>query len=161
MATPSRRPRRTSRHIRIVPLSAHDAFHLFIEGLPKWWPHRTPFDQGPLKVEGKKGGRIFATLPDGTASAWARITAWDPGARLGLLWHPGMSEADGDSVEVRFRQLDTGTEVTVTHTISHRGQFPHLSVTHATGEAIPPTPRPKPRRQTAPCAPCPAPKRAA
>ncbi len=122
----------------VVPLTPHAAFDLFTEDLPAWWPvSRHSLSGGRLRMDARTGGKITEDLPDGTKAAWARITAWQPGTRLGLLWHPGEDEEDGTLVDVRFRALGTGTEVTVEHALPGTGGLtasratPALSTAHA------------------------------
>ncbi|MEM8979339.1 MAG: metalloregulator ArsR/SmtB family transcription factor [Pseudomonadota bacterium] len=106
----------------VVPLTPQAAFELFTQDLARWWPlHSHSLSAADktlpkaVTVDLKEGGQILETKPDGTKSAWARITAFEPGNHLALDWHVGRDEADATQVELRFLPHPEGCEVTLRH----------------------------------------------
>ena len=106
----------------VVPVNQDEAFRIFTADLAHWWPvqsHSLSAGKKALpkdvEVEPREGGQILETLPDGTKSAWARITTWAPGQRLALNWHVGREEADATTLDVRFLPHPAGCEVHLTH----------------------------------------------
>lgn len=102
------------------------AFKVFTEEMDLWWM------RGPInfwsdaarvvevRCEPGVGGRIIEVLDDpasGEVFERARITLWEPSARLGWA-----SELDDVETEVRFAPIDGGTRVTVEHFVPTGGQ---------------------------------------
>ena len=112
----------TARPIRksvTVPLAPDAAFDLFTAGLDRWWPKDTHSLSGSaaarVRVEPREGGQVIEVKPDGTEAPWARVTRWEPGARLGLAWHVGRDEAEHTDLEVTFTATGDGTRVDLEH----------------------------------------------
>lgn len=106
----------------IVPLPPAEAFRLFTQDLPRWWPvatHSLSAADGDLPtdvvVDPRVGGQITEVKPDGHHIPWARITRWDPGAAFGARWHVGRDEAEATDLLVIFTPTDTGTHIELTH----------------------------------------------
>lgn len=108
-----------------VAVDPATAFRAFTEEMDLWWlrgPINFWSDGGrvvEVRCEPGVGGRIIEVLDDpaaGTVLERARITRWEPGARLG--WD---SAVDDVQTEVRFDPIDGGTRVTVEHVIPAGG----------------------------------------
>lgn len=105
-----------------VPLRPDEAFRLFAERMEEWWPldtHSLSAGRGEvplgLRIEGREGGHIVETKPDGSEGIWGRIEAWEPGRRLAISWHVGRAPEEATRIEVVFRPTDTGTRIELTH----------------------------------------------
>lgn len=107
-----------------VGVDPKTAFEAFTEELDLWWV-RGPinhFDGGramAMRCEPGIGGRLLEVYDDSTGDALelARITDWEPGARL--AWR---SSVDDVSTEVRFDATEHGTIVRVTARIPAGGE---------------------------------------
>lgn len=106
-----------------VAVDPETAFEVFTEELDCWWI------QGPInffdtarahsmRMEPGVGGRIIEVHDEQTGDGLelARLTVWEPGARV--AW---TSSLDDVEIEVRFVKCAGGTEVTVTATIPEGG----------------------------------------
>ncbi len=105
-----------------VPLTPEAAFELFTAKLADWWPMASHSlsayeDALPLAVivEPRLGGQILETKTDGSVHPWGKVTAWEPPARLGLLWHVGRPETEATRIDIRFAPHAEGTTVTLVH----------------------------------------------
>jgi len=108
-----------------VEVDPATAFKAFTEEMDLWW-ERGPInfwsDGGrvvEVRCEPGVGGRIIEILDDpaaGTVFERARITLWEPGARLGWA-----SSTDDVQTEVSFERIEGGTRVTVTHVVPAGG----------------------------------------
>ena len=101
------------------------AFKAFTEEMDLWWlrgPINFWSDGGrvvEVRCEPGAGGRIIEVLDDpasGTVFERARITLWEPGARLGWV-----SSTDDVQTEVSFAPIEGGTRVTVRHVVPAGG----------------------------------------
>jgi uncharacterized glyoxalase superfamily protein PhnB/uncharacterized protein YndB with AHSA1/START domain len=102
------------------------AFRAFTEEMDLWWmrgPINFWSDGGrvvEVRCEPGVGGRILEILDDsdtGDVLERARITSWEPGARL--AWSSSLDDVE---TEVRFVPVAGGTRVTVEHVIPAGGQ---------------------------------------
>ncbi len=88
-------------------------FSVWTTRLSAWWPrnHTTSGDHDATVVlEPRLGGRIFERATDGREIDWGEITAWEPPARFGYLWHIGRTREDATDVSVSF--VDDGDGAT-------------------------------------------------
>lgn len=107
-----------------VTVDPETAFEAFTAELDLWWV-RGPinhFDAGrtaAMRCEPGVGGRLLEVYDDsaGDALELARVTGWEPGARL--AWR---SSLDDVSTEVTFERSDRGTIVRVTARIPAGGE---------------------------------------
>lgn len=103
-----------------VALGLEPAFRRFTEGIAGWWPLATHSVSGAADascaIEGRIGGRIVETGPDGAEHLWGTVTAWEPPRRLAFTWHPGRTADAHQEVEVTFRPAGEGTRVELVHT---------------------------------------------
>lgn len=103
----------------VVPGTPDRAFELFTARIATWWPLRTHSiaqqDAVACGIEPHVGGDVYEVARDGTRCTWGHVLAWDPPHSLTLYWHPGMDEAVGQEVEVRFTAVDQGTRVDLEH----------------------------------------------
>jgi uncharacterized glyoxalase superfamily protein PhnB len=99
------------------------AFTVFTEEIDCWWV------QGPInfhdssraywkRIEPGVGGRVLEVYDDasGEGLELARITAWEPGARL--AWQSSLDDVE---IDIRFDETDGGTVVRVRATILEEG----------------------------------------
>jgi uncharacterized glyoxalase superfamily protein PhnB len=106
-----------------VAVDPATAFTVFTEEVDCWWV------QGPInfydssraygtRIEPGVGGRIVEVYDDATGEGLelARITVWEPGARLG--WHSALDDVE---IDVRFDESGDGTVVRVQATIPEGG----------------------------------------
>ncbi|MGH9212109.1 MAG: VOC family protein [Acidimicrobiales bacterium] len=109
-----------------VSVDPATAFKAFTDEIDLWWvrgPINFWADAGrvvEVRCEPGVGGRIVEVLdrPDsGDVFERARITLWEPGARLGWA-----SSVDDVETQVRFLPTSGGTRVTVEHRIPDGGQ---------------------------------------
>ncbi|MEL6548931.1 MAG: metalloregulator ArsR/SmtB family transcription factor [Pseudomonadota bacterium] len=105
-----------------VPLPPEEAFELFTNGLPTWWPVESHSlsaqdDATPKRVtiEDRECGLIEETKRDGTRHPWGTFTAWEPGRRVAIRWHVGRPEDEATFIDVRFEAQPNGTRVTLIH----------------------------------------------
>jgi uncharacterized protein YndB with AHSA1/START domain len=103
----------------VVPWAPSAAFRRFTEGIGEWWPLQThSVSRSPdatAAVEGRVGGRLYETAPDGAEHLWGTVTTWDPPRRLAFTWHPGRDADTRQEVEITFRPEGDGTRVDLVH----------------------------------------------
>jgi uncharacterized protein YndB with AHSA1/START domain len=107
----------------LVPLAPGPAFDLFTRRMAEWWPLGThSVSANALKaraagviVPPEVGAMVLETLADGTTAPWGTITAFEPGRRFAMTWHPGHDAGRATLVSVAFAVEGAGTRVTLTH----------------------------------------------
>lgn len=97
------------------------AFDTFTNEIDAWWVRGAInfFDAAraiEMKIEPGVDGRVLEVY-DGDALELGRITAWEPGARLGYR-----SSVDDSEIDVRFESVEGGTRVRVTQTLVPGGE---------------------------------------
>jgi mannose-6-phosphate isomerase-like protein (cupin superfamily) len=105
-----------------VALDPAAAFAVFTQEIGRWWR------PGPInwydsaraidiRFEPGVGGRWLEIYDHAGADVLeiGRITVWEPGVRLVLLYRDGGYELDGTEVEVQFAPIPGGTRVTLEH----------------------------------------------
>lgn len=109
-------------HSVTVAATPETAFETFTAGMDRWWPgHRHSVSAGKgetpkeLVFEPKLGGAIYEIMPDGTRCDWGVVELWEPGRRFAMSWHPGEGPEVHTRVEVSFRGVEDGCEVTLVH----------------------------------------------
>jgi uncharacterized protein YndB with AHSA1/START domain len=99
--------------------SAEHAFATWTSGISTWWPkdHTVTGQEGlEVVLEPGVGGRIYERTPTGAEHEWGQVTAWEPPARLGYLWHLRSDRARATDVEIRFIALgEDHTRVEIEH----------------------------------------------
>ncbi|HEX6683088.1 MAG TPA: SRPBCC family protein [Candidatus Limnocylindrales bacterium] len=103
-----------------VPCPPERAFDLFTQQISAWWPLAThSVGLSPdcrVEMDGRVGGHITETLPDGATTSWGTLTAWEPPSRVAFTWHPGRDPDEATEVQVVFKPAaDSGTVVTLVH----------------------------------------------
>ncbi|MBV9157436.1 MAG: SRPBCC domain-containing protein [Acidobacteriaceae bacterium] len=113
-----------------VECPIEDAFYLFTEHFAEWWPlasHSITGDEAETcAIEPWAGGKVFERTRLGEELEWGIVTAWEPPKRVEFTWHPATNHEDDQKVEIKFRTVAYGTEITVTHhgwdaAATHRG----------------------------------------
>jgi hypothetical protein len=103
----------------VVPLSAEDAFDLFVRRLPEWWPLAARSvslaDAESCHVEPHVGGRLYERARSGAEHTWGRFKVVEVGRRAVFSWHPGVPEGAATEVEVTFVAEGPSTRVDVLH----------------------------------------------
>ncbi|HEY7471082.1 MAG TPA: SRPBCC family protein [Gemmatimonadota bacterium] len=103
-----------------VPWTPEAAFRRFTAGIAEWWPLAThgvsESAEAGVAIEGRVGGRIVETGPDGAEHVWGTVTAWEPPRRVAFTWHPGRPADMRQDVSVAFHAADGGTRVELVHT---------------------------------------------
>lgn len=103
-----------------VPLDTEKAFELFTAGMESWWPFEShsvyQADKVSFEFEGRAGGRLIETGPEGEQSVWGTVDTFDPPHRISFSWHPGRDATNATQVEVQFEPVSgNGTRVTLIH----------------------------------------------
>ncbi len=109
----------------VVSAPQASAFHLFTEGMGRWWNPDYHIGGEPFAavvVEPREGGRWYERGASGAECQWGRVLAWDPPELVVLDWQiSGSWQFDGDlhtELDVRFVPL--GPSETRVH-LEHRG----------------------------------------
>ncbi len=106
--------------VRTIEASPEAVFAAFIdpEKLALWWGP----DDGPLlsvEVDPRVGGRFhirFRLAEDGTAhGSTGAFEVFDPPNRLAMSWAWDDDNGPKSHVDVSFRRIDQGTEITLIH----------------------------------------------
>lgn len=102
-----------------VPWKPAVAFRRFTEGIAQWWPLTSHGVSGSAEAgvtfEGRVGGRVYETAPDGTEHLWGTVTEWDPPRRVVFTWHPGRPVDTRQEVEVTFQLAGEGSRIDLVH----------------------------------------------
>ena len=101
-----------------VSLSPEQAFELFTERKPEWWPYESHAASGkkPEEVvwEPRVGGRVYDRLSGGRENQWATVLAWEPPHRVVIEWNVNPANP-ATELEVRFTPEGDGTRVDLEH----------------------------------------------
>ena len=104
---------RVTIYVAVDPTSA---FEIFTDEIDAWYqrgPHNffDPVRAIGVRIEPGVGGRMLEVYDNDTGEAreMARVTAWEPGARLALLDH------QSTEIEVTFEPRGSETKVTLEH----------------------------------------------
>ena len=115
-------PVRKTVHVK-API-AH-AFDVFTSGLTRWWPFDHGVGKKPIQkvlMEPRLGGRWLEIAEDGSETAVATITHWEPPHRLVMIWQINAQwkpdAAMKSEVDVRF--LAEGPETTRVELVHHK-----------------------------------------
>lgn len=102
-----------------VATGAARTFELFTAHMTRWWPlptHSVAGDEAiAVTMPSEVGAPIVETTSDGSRHTWGTLTRWEPPVEVAFTWHPGQSPSQATRVSVRFRPVDEGTEVVLTH----------------------------------------------
>lgn len=107
-----------------VPAAPGEAFALFAEDIGLWWRRDTPYwndrERGlSVRIEPGVGGRFVEVydLETGEGMEVGRVTAWEPGRRLGLTWtQRGWPEGASTDLDITFHPAPGGaTTVRLEH----------------------------------------------
>lgn len=98
------------------------AFEVFTSGMGRWWPRSHKLTDVELErqiIEPGQGGRWYQLNVDGSECEVGKVAAWDPPARLVLIWQLNAEWTfDPDletEVDVRFTPEGSGTRVDLEH----------------------------------------------
>ena len=96
-----------------VPCSQADAFAVFVNDMPTWWPlgrfsisAKGKTVPRSLSVEAKPGGRIVEVGHDGTEHLWGTIRSFQPNDLVSMDFHMGTGPELATLVEVRFTAVE-------------------------------------------------------
>jgi uncharacterized protein YndB with AHSA1/START domain len=109
------------RHSVTVPIPPEQAFELFTNRLPEWFPADYSLVEGESAhvFEARAGGRWYERGADGEECEVGRVLEWEPPARVLIAWQLNPNfEVDPDrptDVEVMFEPDQAGTRVTLEH----------------------------------------------
>ncbi len=105
-----------------VPCDPAKAFAIFTDRMTHWWPldRNSVSAMGgavakSVSLEGRVGGAITETGPNGETHNWGSVKRWEPGKALSLAWHIGKPESEATIVDVAFEPIEGGARVTLTH----------------------------------------------
>jgi hypothetical protein len=105
------------------------AFEIFTAGMGRWWPKGHSIAASPQQdvvVEPRAGGRWFERGEDGGEQAWGKVAAWEPPARVLLVWQLNSQwQYDPElqtELEVRFTPDGEGTLVQLEHQMEGFGE---------------------------------------
>ncbi len=104
----------------LLPVTPRNAFDAFTLRFAEWWPLQThallPDRVERCEFEARSGGRVSEIARDGRRAIWGEVAAWAPPERLVLLWHPGRLVDSAQEIALRFRPVNSGTEILMEHT---------------------------------------------
>ena len=72
-----------------VPATPDRAFHVFTQGMSRWWLKSHSINKSPIRdivIEPQAGGRWYERGEDGSTCDWGRVLLWEPPKRLVLSW---------------------------------------------------------------------------
>jgi uncharacterized protein YndB with AHSA1/START domain len=106
-----------------VPLPRERAFELFTGRMGAFWPPEHSIGSAAIAdvvAEPRVGGRWYERGVDGSECDWGRVAAWEPPARVVLVWQIGadwrVDPALETDVEVTFTEDGPGrTRVDLVH----------------------------------------------
>src|ERR1700759_2979682 len=110
--------------VRVKAPIAH-AFEVFTGGLARWWPYDYGVGKKPIEkvlIEPRLGGRWLEISEDGTETAVATITHWEPPHRLGVILQIKAQGKAGPAMksEVDVRFAADGPEATRVELLHHK-----------------------------------------
>jgi uncharacterized protein YndB with AHSA1/START domain len=107
----------------VVDAAPEDAFRLFVDEISLWWRPHTRYWNDPerglhIRIEPGVGGRFLEVYDAETGEGFeaGRVTAWEPGRRLGMTWtQVGWPPGVTTDIEVTFEPAADGTVVRLEH----------------------------------------------
>jgi uncharacterized protein YndB with AHSA1/START domain len=95
-----------------VPCSQAEAFNVFVNDMPAWWPldrfsmsAKAKTNARALRVDSKSGGLIVEVGEDGTEYVWGTFRAYEPNDFVSMDFHMGTGAELATLVEIRFTAL--------------------------------------------------------
>jgi uncharacterized protein YndB with AHSA1/START domain len=67
------------------------------------------------RLEPHVGGRLYEIGADGQETSWGHVLEWRPPHTLALSWKAHCSDEEAQRIDVSFRAVPEGTEVTLVH----------------------------------------------
>ena len=106
-----------------VPASPDETFAMFTDDIGLWWRRDTEYWNDrrrglSIRIEPGVGGRFIEVydVDAGTGMEVGRVTAWEPGHRLGLTWtQVGWPDDASTQLEITFEPSGDGTRVRLQH----------------------------------------------
>ena len=105
-----------------VAVDPRTAFAIFTDEIDEWWRPgpinwNHPDRAIGIRIEPGVGGRWIEVEDAATGEGveCGRITVWEPGERLVLLYRDTGGELDDTEVEITFEAVGSGTRVTLEH----------------------------------------------
>lgn len=100
--------------VRCAPATA---FRVFTSEIGQWWP-LADFSMNnatDCHFEPYVGGRLYQIDKDGAEIAWGQVLAWDPPHAMAFSWQVLCTPEEAQQIDVTFRPVADGTEVTLVH----------------------------------------------
>ncbi|WP_176455620.1 alpha/beta fold hydrolase [Enemella evansiae] len=109
----------------VVDVSIDDAFNLFVTDPKQWWPPSHTLQprsvRRELVIEPFAGGTCYEQDVDGEKVVWGTITSWQPPHQMEMTWRidghwrPIADDERSSTIRAEFVEVDTGTQLTLTH----------------------------------------------
>lgn len=90
------------------------SFRVFCEEITRWWPGGYGGKESRVFLEGRVGGRLYESRPDGSEYEIGRITAYQPPSVVAFSWRAPSWDLP-TQVEIRFIPDGTATRVELEH----------------------------------------------
>jgi uncharacterized protein YndB with AHSA1/START domain len=108
----------------VVDAPPERAFRIFTDEIGFWWRRNTPYwndaERGLyIRIEPGVGGRFLEVYDPESENGFevGRVTAWEPGERLGLTWtQVGWPDGVATDIDVTFEPAGDGTLVRISQT---------------------------------------------
>jgi uncharacterized protein YndB with AHSA1/START domain len=97
-----------------VARSPEVSFRVFCEQMSQWWPRGYGGEESRMFLEGRIGGRLYESRPDGTEYEIGRITVYQPPSVVAFTWRAPSWELT-TQVEIRFIADGEATRVEFEH----------------------------------------------
>lgn len=107
-----------------VPVSAEQAFEVFVRGLDSWWPEEYTWAGEGLEriaIVPEKNGRCYERGPHGFECDWGRVLRYDPPHSIVFSWQidpdrvPQPNPEKASEIEILFEDNGSDTEITFIH----------------------------------------------
>ena len=105
-----------------VPLKAPDAFALFVDRLPDWWPTKSHSISAGLgetvkavAVDPSENGQIVETTQDGQDHVWGHFADFIPNREVEIAWYVGRTRSQATRIKVTFTEVAGQTNVRLIH----------------------------------------------
>lgn len=101
-----------------LPVSAAQAFLLYVDRFGQWWPAAytaDPATYDTVVIEPVVGGRVLAHYTTGREEEWGLVTEIEPGVGLSHTFRLAARSSVPSQITVGFADTDTGSRMTFRH----------------------------------------------